>query len=115
MPLGTLKSNSDTESDTSIDFEISALLSHESKDSFEESPVHVYKKNFKKSDRSSRFKNSRPRKDSVGSQKDHTLINERTLTQLDATGKCLTAIEKSSASAAIPEAKKVAVSRGSAR
>ena len=41
------------------------------------------------------------------SQPDQILINEWILTQLDAIGKCLTAIEKSSASAARPEAKKL--------
>ena len=103
------KSRSDTESDTSIDLEIGTLLSQESDASVEESPVHVYKKNFKKSDRPSHFKNSRPREDT-----DQTLINEWILTQLDAIGKHLTAIENSLASAARPKAKKVAVSRGSA-
>ena len=47
------------------------------------------------------------------SQPDQTMINERILSQLDAIGKCLTAIEKSSASAARPKAKKVIV-RGTA-
>ena len=93
------------ESDTSIDLEIGTLLSQESEDSVEESPVHT--KNFKKSDRPSRFKNSR--KVTVGSQPDQTVINERILTQLDVIGKRLTAIEESSASAAQPKAKKVTV------
>ena len=70
-------------------------------------------KNFKKSDRLSRFKNSRSREVMVESQPDQTLINERILSQLDAIGKCLTAIEKSPASAARPKAKKATV-RGTA-
>ena len=89
--------------------EIGTLLSQESEDSAAKSPMHVYKKNFKKSDRLSRFKNSRTRVDTVGSQMDQTLINEWILTI-----KRLTTIEKSSASAVRPTAKKVAVSRGSA-
>ena len=47
------------------------------------------------------------------SQPDQTLINERILSQLDAIGKRLTAIEQSLASAAWPKAKKVTV-RGTA-
>ena len=47
-PGQSSKSRSDTESDTSIDLEIGTLLTQESQDSVEESPVHVYKKNFKK-------------------------------------------------------------------
>ena len=47
------------------------------------------------------------------SQPDQTMINERILSQLDAIGKRLTAIEQSSASAARPKAKKVIV-RGTA-
>ena len=106
-PGQSSKSRSDTESDTSIDFEIGTLLSQESEDSFDESPVHVQTKIFKKSDRPSHFKNLRSRE--VGSQPDQTLINERILSQLDAIGKRLTAIEQSSASAARPKAKKVTV------
>ena len=106
-PGQSSKPRSDTESDTSIDLEVDTLLTHESEDSLEESPVHVSK--FKKSDRPSGFKNSRPKQDTVASQPDQKLINERILTQLDAIGKRLTAIEKSSASAARPKAKKVVV------
>ena len=69
-PGQSSKSRSDTESDTSIDLEIGTLLTQESEDSAEESPVHVYKKNVKKSDRPSCFKNSRPQVDTVGSQPD---------------------------------------------
>ena len=47
-PGQSSKSRSDTESDTSIDLEIGTLLTQESQDPVEESPVHVYKKNFKK-------------------------------------------------------------------
>ena len=68
---------------------------------------------MQKSDRLSRFKNSRSREVTARSQPDQTLINERILSQLDATGKRLTAIEQSSASAARPKAKKVTV-RGTA-
>ena len=78
-----------------------------------ESPVHVHKKNFKKSDRPSRFKNSRSHEVTVGSQPDQTLINEWILTQLDRIGRRLTAIEKGSVSAARPKAKKLVV-QGSA-
>ena len=114
-PGQSSKSKSDTESDTSIDLEIGTLLSQKSEDSVEESPVHVHTKNLKKSDRPSRFKNSRSREVTVGSQPDQTnQINERILTQLDAIGKHLTAIEESLASAARPKAKKVTVSRGTA-
>ena len=60
----------------------------------------------KQSDRPSHFKNSRSREDTVGSQLDQTLINEQILSQLDAIGKCLTAIQKCLASAAQPKAKK---------
>ena len=94
--------------------EIGTLLSQESEDSVDESPVHVQTKKFKKSDRPSRFKNSRSREVTVASQPDQTVINERILAQLDAIGKRLTAIEESSASAARPKAKKVTVSRGTA-
>ena len=104
-PGQSSKSRSDTESDTSIDLEIGTLSTQESEDSAEESPVHVYKKNFKKSDRPSRFKNLKSREDTVGSQPDQTPINARILTQLDAIG---------SASAARPKAKKVVVPRGNA-
>ena len=109
-PGQSSKSRSDTESDTSIDLD-NTLLTQGSDDSLEESPVHVAK--FKKADRPSRFKNSRPRPDTVACQPDQNVINERILTQLDAIGKRLTAIEESSASAARPKAKKVVV-RGSA-
>ena len=110
-PGQSSKSRSDTESDTSIDLDVDTLLTHASEDSFDESPVLVSK--FKKSDRPSRFKNSKPKSDTVVCQPDQKLINERILTQLDAIGKRLTAIEKGSASAARPKAKKV-VGRGSA-
>ena len=50
----------------------------------------------------------------VRNQPDHTLINERILTQLDTIGKRLTAIEKSSAFAALPKAKRVIASKGPA-
>ena len=63
-------------------------------DSYEESPVVCHKKTLKKLDRPSRFKNSRPREDTSGSQLDQALINERILTQLDAIGKRLTAGEQ---------------------
>ena len=53
------RSDTDTESDTSIDLEIGTLLSQESEDSVGESPVHVQTRKFKKSERPSRFKNSR--------------------------------------------------------
>ena len=109
-PGQSSKSRSDTESDTSIDLD-NTLLTQGSDDSLEESPVHVAK--FKKADRPSRFKNSRPRPDTVACQPDQNVINERILTQLDAIGKRLTAIEESLASAARPKAKKVVV-RGSA-
>ena len=112
-PGQSSKSRSDTDSNTSIVLQIGTLLSQESEDSVEESPVHVQTKKFKKSDRPSRFKNSRSREVMAGSQLDQTLINERILSQLDAIGKRLTAIEQSSASAARPKAKKVAV-RGTA-
>ena len=114
-PGQSSKSRSDTESDTSIDLEIGTLLSQESEDSFDESPVpvHVQTKKFKKSDRPSRFKNSRSREVTAESQPDQTLINERILSQLDTIGKRLTAMEQSSASAARPKAKKVTV-RGTA-
>ena len=108
-PGQSSKSRSDTDSNTSIDLEIGTLLSQESEDSVDESPVHVQTKKFKKSDRPSRFKNSRSREVMAGSQLDQTLINERILSQLDAIGKRLTAIEQSSASAARPKAKKVTV------
>ena len=81
------RSDTDTESDTSIDLEIGTLLTQESEDSVEESPVHVNKQNVKKSDRPSHFKNSRSHEATVGSQPDQTLINEQILTQLDAIGK----------------------------
>ena len=68
----------------------------------------------KKSDRPSHFKNSRSREDTVGSQPDQTLINERIHTQLDAIGKHLIVIERSLVSAARPKAKKVVVPRGTA-
>ena len=61
----------------------------------------------KKSDRPSRFKNSRYTEDVAGSQPDQALINEWIRTQLDAIGKHFTAIEKCSASAAGPKAKKL--------
>ena len=77
------KSRSDTESDTSIDLEIGTLLTQKSKDSVEELPVHVYKKNFKKSERDSRFNNFRPHEDTVGSQPDQALIDKWILTQLN--------------------------------
>ena len=96
----------DTESDTSIDLEIGTLLSQGSEDSVGESPVHVQTRKFKKSDRPSRFKNLRSKEVTAESQSDQTLINERVLSQLDAIGKRLTAIEQSSASAARPKAKK---------
>ena len=101
-PGQSSKSRSDTESDTSIDLEIGTLLSQESEDSFDESPVHVQTKKFKKSDR-----NSRSKEVTAESQPDQTLINERIHSQLDAIGKPLTAIEQSSASAARPKAKKL--------
>ena len=44
----SLKSRSDTESDTSIDLEIDTLATQESKDSLEESPVLCQKKKIKK-------------------------------------------------------------------
>ena len=103
----------DTDSNTSIDLEIGTLLSQESEDSIDESPVHVQTKKCTKSDRPSCFKNSRSREVTAGSQPDQTLINERILSQLDTIGKRLTAIEQSSASAARVKAKKVAV-RGTA-
>ena len=103
------RSDTDTDSNTSIDLEIGTLLSQESEDSVDESPVHAQTKKCKKSDRPSRFKNSRSREVTAGSQPDQTLINERILSQLDAIGKRLTAIEQSSASAARPKAKKVTV------
>ena len=108
------RSDTDTDSNTSIDLEIGTLLSQESEDSGDESPVHVQTKKFKKSDRPSRLKNSRSREVTVASQPDQTVINERILAQLDTIGKRLTAIEESSASAARPKAKKVTVSRGTA-
>ena len=108
-PGQSSKSRSDTDSNTSTDLEIGTLLSQESEDSVDESPVHVQTKQFKKSDRPSRFKNSRSREVTAGSQLDQTLINERILSQLDTIGKHLTAIEQSSASAARPKAKKVTV------
>ena len=107
------RSDTETESDTSIDLEIGTLLTQGGEDSGEEVPVHVNKKNFKGSDRPSCFKNSRSHEATVGSQPDQTLINERILTQLDAIGKRLTAIEKGSASAARPKAKQLVV-KGSA-
>ena len=107
------RSDTDTESDTSIDLEIGTLLSQESEDSVGESPVHVQARKLKKSDRPSRFKNSRSREVMAESQPDQTMINERILSQLDAIGKRLTAIKKISASAAQPKAKKVIV-RGTA-
>ena len=103
------RSDTDTHSNTSIDLEIGTLLSQESEDSVDESPVHVQTKKCKKSDRPSRFKNLRSREVTAGSKPDQTLINERILSQLDAIGKRLTAIEQSSASAARPKAKKVTV------
>ena len=45
-PGQSSKSRSDSESDTSIDLEISTLLSQENVDSVEESPVHVQTKIF---------------------------------------------------------------------
>ena len=52
----------------------------------------INKNKFKKSDRPSRFKNSRSNEATVGIQPDQTLINEWILTQLDAIVKRLTAI-----------------------
>ena len=75
--------------------------------------MHVQTKKFKKSDRPSRFKNSRSREVTAGSQPDQTLINERIFSLLDAIGKNLTAMEQSSTSAARSKAKKDTV-RGTA-
>ena len=83
--------------------QIGTLSTQESEDFGEESPVHV----FKKTDRPSPFKNSRLHEITVGSQPDQTLINEPILTQLDAIGKRLTAIENCLAFAPRPKAKKV--------
>ena len=52
--------------------------------------------------------------DMAGSQLDQVLIHEQILTQLDAIGKLLTAIEKGVVSAARPKAKKFVVPRGTA-
>ena len=52
--------------------------------------------------------------DNNGSQPDQALIIEWILTQLDAIGKRLTAIEQNSASAARPKAKKLASASGTA-
>ena len=46
-PGQSSKSRSNTESDTGSDLEIDTLLTHESEDSVEDSPVHCHKKNFK--------------------------------------------------------------------
>ena len=108
------RSDTDTDSSTSIDLEIGTLLSQESEDSVDESPVHIQTRKLKKSDRPSRFKNSRSREVTVANQPDQTVINDRILAQLDAIGKRLTVIEESSASAARPKAKKVTVTRGTA-
>ena len=109
-PSSKSRSDTDGESDTSIDLEIGTLLSQESEDSVNESTVHAQTKKIKKSDRPSRFKNSRSMEVMAGSQPDQTLINERILSQLDAIGKRLNAIEESSASAARPKARKVTAS-----
>ena len=106
------KSRSDTHTDTSIDLDIDALVTQESKDSLEESRVLCQKKKFKKSDRPSCFKKSRPREDASGSQPDQVLINEQISTQLDAIGKHLTATEKKFGFCY--SAKKVVCSRGTA-
>ena len=53
-PGQSSKSRSDTESDTSIGLELHTLVTQESKDSFEESPVLCLKKKYKKSDKPSK-------------------------------------------------------------
>ena len=60
------KSRSYTDSETSIDYDIGTLLTKESENSIEESPVICQKKKFKRSDTPYCLKNSKPRDDITG-------------------------------------------------
>ena len=92
-----LVSRSDTESD--IESIVDTLVSHDSTESEDTSPVVKHKHDFKSS-RKVLCGKGKVKSDPISEvQPDQTLINQRILSQLDAIGKRLSVIESSASGA----------------